>query len=1166
MGELYEVAFADADHGWVVGRVGILHTTNGGATWTKVDGAPPIYPGGSVAAAGSREALATSSFTGDIRGTSDAISWENHRSNVTRGPQALAYPDPSTAFAVGNDGMILKLAIPEVTTVEPGNGSLGGGTVVTVTGKNFTSAVDVRFGTIASMGFTVVSDTEIRAVAPPGVAGGEVELSVRGLEGNRSPPSSSSRFSYGAVDGTPVVTELGPLQGPTAGETTVVVRGSGLTGASAVTFGATPAAAFSVLSDTELNAVSPPRGPGTVDVTVTTPDGTTPLVNAARFSFVDGQTVPGPAVATVEPPSGPTTGGTLVLLRGSGFTSSGPVSVRFGESAASGVRMISDERLVAVSPPHLSGPVDVTVTARATSPTAPSTSFTYGAGVWSPTGRLDACAPASASCAGRYHHTATLLDGPLCRTATPPSHCGKVLIAGGTTSLHEGGPLPTAQLFDAANGTWSATGSMATPRLFHTAAALPDGRVIVAGGSATVTRGLSSTEVYDPGTGAWSPGPSLDQPRFSHTSTTLPEGGILVVGGTDDENNGRPPIASVERLGLTAAGAPAAWATVPALDSCGAGSDSCVARTNHTATPLSGGRVLVAGGLGADGVLLGSAQIYDPVTSAGAGSWRPAASMAVARFSHTATILPENSHSSASSAVLVAGGVLDSSGPDETPVFTSSAEVFEDSGDGEGAWRPVGSMRSSRAGHTATRISDGSVLVAGSSMVFGAIQPQPLASAKVYDPVTRRWSLTSFMEAARGSHTATVLDGPGCRAGAPPRWCGDVMVVGGANDVRDRIDLSPLPLAEIYSTVPPEITGLAPAAGPSSGGTSVVVTGERLASATAVSFGGVPALRFTVGADSQLTAVTPPHPPGPVTVSVTNAAGSSRASPISRFSYLASAPPGVVTGLRATPLSASKVVLRFIAPASDGDYPPPARRYLVRQSRSPIETEAGFEAATPLCGGTCEFVPAKVGEDLDLEVVDLLPATTYHYAVRALNDAQLLGPLSEDVSVTTGDIDGTIKRLPCTGAPEPGPGQVRFPSGYSLAGFPQGTDPSGALALFGWFDAGAGSAYTSVPSADMVPGRGYWVYFPCPTTVDLGHSSSSASSTLGEYHASIVGNPSATSPATVSGHDFTARWVPDLAGGAGGYEVSTYRQPQTMPIGTAVWVFSFVRTEVTVRA
>ena len=71
----------------------------------------------------------------------------------------------------------------------------------------------------------------------------------------------------------PTVSGLSPTAGPAVGGTLVTITGTGFTGATAVDFGTTPATDFTVVSDTSITADSP-AGTGTVDVTVTTPGGT----------------------------------------------------------------------------------------------------------------------------------------------------------------------------------------------------------------------------------------------------------------------------------------------------------------------------------------------------------------------------------------------------------------------------------------------------------------------------------------------------------------------------------------------------------------------------------------------------------------------------------------------------------------------------------------------------------------------------------------------------------------------------------------------------------------------------------------------------------------------------------------------------------------------------
>jgi hypothetical protein len=125
----------------------------------------------------------------------------------------------------------------------------------------------------------------------------------------------------------------------------------------------------------------------------------------------------------------------------------------------------------------------------------------------------------------RHRHTATLL----------PS--GKVLVAGGYNS--GGAALISAELYDPVTGTWMATGSLGTARYQHTATLLPSGKVLVAGGLAGRTYHrtyLSSAELYDPAAGTWTATGNLGTARFEHTATPLPSGKVLVAGGYNSGN------------------------------------------------------------------------------------------------------------------------------------------------------------------------------------------------------------------------------------------------------------------------------------------------------------------------------------------------------------------------------------------------------------------------------------------------------------------------------------------------------------------------------------------------------------------------------------------------------------------------------------------------------
>jgi len=181
-------------------------------------------------------------------------------------------------------GMVAAGATPVVSSVTPSNGPSTGGTYVTITGSNFIGVTAVRFGAMSATSITVVNSSQITAYSPAGMAG-TVDVTVT-TAGGISATSAADQFTYVAA---PAVTSVSPASGPSTGGTTVTITGTGLSGATAVTFGATAATGFTVNSSTQITATSPAGAAGTVDIRVTTAGGTSVTSVADQFTYSAAQ-------------------------------------------------------------------------------------------------------------------------------------------------------------------------------------------------------------------------------------------------------------------------------------------------------------------------------------------------------------------------------------------------------------------------------------------------------------------------------------------------------------------------------------------------------------------------------------------------------------------------------------------------------------------------------------------------------------------------------------------------------------------------------------------------------------------------------------------------------------------------------------------------------------
>ncbi|MHC4960372.1 MAG: Kelch repeat-containing protein, partial [Planctomycetota bacterium] len=323
-------------------------------------------------------------------------------------------------------------------------------------------------------------------------------------------------------------------------------------------------------------------------------------------------------------------------------------------------------------------------------------------------------------------------------------------------------PLPGPP--DPATAGTTLVGPLVEPRSFHAAAALPDGRVLVAGGTSdpssqvnAVLNAIASTEWFDPVTARSSPGPDLGAGRFGLTATVLPTGRVLLAGG--DLAGSADLFDPFVGEGLVARNIPMTGGV----------------RVLPTATLLADGRVLLAGGTTIRFAPLPTAQtldsttIFDPKTrtfAAGPGLLAPRASHAAVRL--------------ADGRVLLTGGV----GRADSEVVSADATVSD----------PGPGLSGVRDDHSATRLADGRVLLAGGQDAAG----RSLDTAEILETIAGGFRLlAATMLNRRADHQALRLP------------TGQVLVLGGEDDPGGGADVILVgvdlfdPATETFVAMPP---------------------------------------------------------------------------------------------------------------------------------------------------------------------------------------------------------------------------------------------------------------------------------------------------------------------------------------------------------------------------
>ncbi len=288
---------------------------------------------------------------------------------------------------------------------------------------------------------------------------------------------------------------------------------------------------------------------------------------------------------------------------------------------------------------------------------------------------------------------------------------------------------------------WDVLAEPNQPRSNHAAVLLPDGTLMIYGGTTTTTPPvLSTVEIYDTTKNTWSFGanPGVAS-QYPHLFVVGAAGAEKVLGILDPSQPGNPQQFSLYDAHAT----PAKW-SAPA--------DMKAAHVDGVFVLLNGGKVLAAGGGDSPGGFNSTsvAEVFDPV----AGAWSAVDGMSEPRAAAAGVALKDGR-------ALVLGGQNTVVGMGDVTFSLSSAETFDPAGAAGSQWKPAAPMATVRDSFTATVLPAYHVLIAGGS----ATVPDPLhfsatsvvGSTALYDPGTNTWAAGAPLNVARADHTATLL-------------------------------------------------------------------------------------------------------------------------------------------------------------------------------------------------------------------------------------------------------------------------------------------------------------------------------------------------------------------------------------------------------------------------
>jgi RHS repeat-associated protein len=831
----------------------------------------------------------------------------------------VATPGGTTALSAADRFTYVNPAAPAVTGLSLTTGSVVGGDVVTIGGTGFTSTTAVWFGN-SRTSFTVNSDNSVTARVPARAAATTVGVTVA-TPGGTSAITAADQFTY-VLPPAPVVVGLTPPNGLVDGGTSVTIVGSNFSGATAVTFGATPALSFTIDAPTKITARAPAEAARTVDVTVTTPGGTSDVNPGDQFTYLTNlvSDPPQPVVAGLSPATGGTAGGPVVTIIGTGFR--GTRMVTFGGIPATSVTVVSPDIITVRAPALPAGTVDVQVT------------NLQGISDLTPADQFTAVAPPVPSVTG-LSQTAGDIFGGASVTVFGSGLSGATRVtmggtpAGGIKVLSDTAvsfrvPAHAAGMADVTVTTPGGT-SAVTPADTYTynlpaapvvAGLSPAGGSTVAGNTLVITgKGFTGATQVDFGS---TPAAKLTVVSDTAISVPVPAQDVGTVDVTVTTPGGTSAVVPADQYTYAPPPIPAVAAVAPASGSAVGGDHVTILGSGlNGATQVDfGGTAATSVTVKSDGEIVaqappGTAGLVDiTVTTPGGTS----AVTAADQFTYVRPPVPVVTGLSQASGPIQGGDTITLVGSGFTGASAVSfgdapaTDVTVISDHAVSARIPVHDtgrvdvIITTPGGTSAVTAADQYTYVAPAAPVVTGVGPTEGLTTGGGTVTIIGSGFTGVTAVSFGTVLApavTVLSDGALLAQLPAQDPGlvDVTVIGpgGTSAVTPADQFTYV--TELGSNGPkPVVTGVGPALGAPGGGTLATIIGTGFLRATAVTFGDIRLTSFVILSDSAISVRTPAHPEGPAGVTVTTPGGTSDATPADQFTYAASQ-GAVVTGL-----------------------------------------------------------------------------------------------------------------------------------------------------------------------------------------------------------------------------------------------------------------------------